>query len=602
MRASINDRRWINVLIAVFLTMIILLPDGSLMADVPGFYIDNSFEREQEYIPGDWNIVDTYNQTYTLDWGETYSNRLAVDMTFELEMEDIIRSLDVDEKHVTPSFELDLTGLIWDLNFLVQDTIEDSNEFNTPRKDALEFGLDLELYPLYLPPLKAQLQRLIDTQENLEDKVERKLDVSTDYDFADFFYVDMSWKEEDTDDRLFDNNDVLSQEYDFNFDYSQILTPTFKVDFQSGLFGSKEETRNNAGTLLLVEREKDFDAALKFTLDTFPDFTSDLEITKDRDLVGDRDEDEITLSVEYIQTLADLVTLTENLDLGRKTVSSPTEETLENDFEFTIELAGAPYKYTDYSIEYDYNIGDLKDEIDPTNTKKTVDQEFDLSVTIEPNEKVILDTSYNWSSTKEDGVETGTENTIKIEGVFDGELLDAPNLIFTPSLEISSEKDFNDNTTSNIVDLELDFVYGLVLARNVIWVLETTYNWKQDDGEVTRELDLESDFVIDLITPTWEFYFEQNASATIFFDSIEPTTWDHDFTFGAIRELTPRIFFDVEYQYQYSSDDLNSDEFETNLEWRGRNSSLAFKVTNERVFEGLKDVLRTYGAEFTLEF
>ena len=602
MRASINDRRWINVLIAVFLTMIILLPDGSLMADVPRFSIDNSFEREQEYIPGDWNIVDTYNQTYTLDWGETYSSRLAVDMTFELEMEDIIRSLDVDEKHVTPSFELDLTGLVWDLNLFVQDTIEDSNEFNTPRKDALEFGLDLELYPLYLPPLKAQLQRLIDTQENLEDKVERKLDVSTDYDFADFFYVDMSWKEEDTDDRLFDNNDVLSQEYDFNFDYSQILTPTFKVDFQSGLFGSKEETRNNAGTLLLVEREKDFDAALKFTLDTFPDFTSDLEITKDRDLVGDSDEDEITLSVEYIQTLADLVTLTENLDLGRKTVSSPTEETLENDFEFTIELAGAPYKYTYYSIKYDYRIGDLEDEIDPTNTKKTVDQEFDLSVTIEPNEKVILDTSYNWSSTKEDGVETGTENTIKIEGVFDGELLDAPNLIFTPSLEISSEKDFTDNTTSNIVDLELDFVYGLVLARNVIWVLETTYNWKQDDGEVTSDLELGSDFVIDLITPTWEFYFEQNASATIFFDSIEPTTWDHDFTFGAIRELTPRIFFDVEYQYQYSSDDLNSDEFETNLEWRGRNSSLAFRVTNERVFEGPKDVLRTYEAEFTLEF
>ncbi|MCK5352430.1 hypothetical protein KAJ77_07615, partial [bacterium] len=457
---------------------------------------------------------------------------------------------------------------------------------NTPRKDALEFGLDLDLFPLYLPPLKVQLQKLIDTQENLEDKVERKLDVSTDYHFADFFDVDMSWKEEDLDDRLFDNKDVSSQEWDFNFNYGQALTPAFKVDFQSGLSGSKEETRNNAGTLLIAEREKDLDVNLKFTLEAFPDFYSDLEITKDRDLVGDSDEDEITLSVEYIQTLADLVTLTENLDLGRKTVSSPTEETLENDFEFTIELAGAPYKYTDYSIEYNYHIGDLEDEINPTNTKKTVDQEFDLSVTIEPNEKVILDTSYNWSSTKEDGVETGAENTIKIEGVFDGELLDAPNLIFTPSLEISSEKDFTDNTTSNIVDLELDFVYGFVLARNVIWVLETTYNWKQDDGEVTRDLDLESDFVIDLITPTWEFYFEQNASTTISFDSTEPTSWDHDFTFGAIRELTPRIFFDVEYQYQYSSDDLNSDEFETNLEWRGRNSSLAFKVTNERVFEG----------------
>ena len=356
------------------------------MADVPRFSIDNSFESEQEYIPGDWNIVDTYNQTYTLDWGETYSSRLAVDMTFELEMEDIIRSLDVDEKRVTPSFELDLTGLVWDLNFFVQDTMEDSNEFNTPRKDALEFGLDLDLDPLYLPPLKAQLQRLIDTQDNLEDKVKRKLDVSTDYEFADFFDVDMSWKEEDTDDRLFDNNDVSSEEWDVNFNSGQALTPAFKVDFQSGLSGSKEETRNNAGTLLLVEREKDFDAELKFTLEAFPDFHSDLEITKDRDLEENSDEDEIILSVEYIQTLGDSNTLTEILDLGRKKVSSPTEDTIQNDFEFTIELAGAPYKYTDYSIEYNYNIGDLEDKINPTNTKETVDQEFDLSVTIEPNE------------------------------------------------------------------------------------------------------------------------------------------------------------------------------------------------------------------------
>ncbi len=602
MRTSISDQRWISVLIAVLLTMIILLPDGSLMADAPGFSIDNSFEREQEYIPGGWNIVDTYNQVYTLDWQETYSSRLAVQMTFQLEMEDIIRSFDVDEKQLTPSFELDLSSLIWNLNFLVQDTIDLSNEFNMPRKDALEFGLDLGLSPLYLPPLKVQLQRLIDTQENLEDKVESKFDVSTDYAFADFFDVDMSWKEEDTDDRLFDDNDVSSHEWDFNFNYGQVMTPAFKVDFQAGMSGGKEETRNNAGTLLLVEREKSLDTALKFTLDTFPDFTSDLEITRDRDFVADSDEDQITLSAEYIQPLVDLGTLTENLELGRKTVSSPTEETLENDFEFTIELAGAPYKYTDYSIKYNYSIGDLEDEVAPANNKKTVAQEFDLSLTFEPNEKVTLDTSYNWSSSKENGVGSGSDSTFKLEGVFDGELLNIPNLTFTPSLEIATEKNFTDGADSNSYSMDLDFVYTLVLPRNISWELQTTYNWKQDDGEITRDMDLDSELDIDFITPTWDFNFGHSASTAISFDGTEPTFWDHDFTFGASRELTPRIFFDVEYQYQYSGDGENSDDFETNLEWRGRDSSLAFKVTNERVFEGLKDVQRTYGAEFTMDF
>jgi len=602
LRTPTPDRKWVTVLIAILLPMIIMIPDGFLMADAPGFSIDNSFEREQEYIPGGWNTVDTYNQSYTLDWQETYSSRLAVQMTFELEMEDIIRSLDVDDKHITPSFELDLTSLVWNLNFLVQDTIDYSNEFNMPRKDALEFGLDFDLSPLYLPPIKTQLQRLIDTQENLEDKVNSKFDVSSDYEFGDFFDVDMSWKEESTDDRLFDNNDTSSHDWDFNFNYGQAMTSALKVDFQSGLSGSKEETRNNAGTLLLVEREKNLDTALKFTLDTFPDFTSDLEITRDSDLVLGSDDDEITLSGEYVQSLVDLGTLTETLDLGRKTVSSPTEDTLENNFEFTIELAGAPYKYTDYSVKYNFNIDDLEDGIVPANAKKTVGQEFDISLTVEPNEKVTLDTSYNWSSSKENGVGTGSDSTFKLEGTFDGELLDVPNLVFTPSLEVSTEKNFSDGTDSNIISLALEFVYAFVLPPNISWELDTTYNWKQDDGEPSSDQDFGSDIDIDFITPTWDFNLNQSSSTTISYDPSEPSFWDHDFTFAASRELTPRIFFDVEYQYQYSGDGENSDDFETNLEWRGRITSVAFKVTNERVFEGPKDVMRTYEAEFAMEF
>ncbi|MDF1526273.1 MAG: hypothetical protein P1S59_08405 [bacterium] len=572
------------------------------MADAPSFSIDNSFESEQTYIPGDWNVVDTYNQVYTLDWAETYSSRLAVQVTFDLEMEDIIRSLDVDEKHVTPSFELDLTGLVWDLNFLVQDTIDYSNEFNTPRKDALEFGLDLDLSPLYLPPLKAQLQRLVDTQDNLEDKVERKLDVSSDYSFSEFFDVDMSWIEDDTDDRLFDNNDISSHEWDFNFNYNQAMTPTFKVDFQSGLSGRNEETRNNAGTLLLEEKEHDFAAALKFTLDTFPDFTSDLEITRDRDFVESVEDDEITFTAEYIQTLIDLGTLTETIDLGRSTVSSPIEDTLEDNFEFTIELAGTPYKYADYSIKYDYTIDDLKDDVTPANDNKSVGQEFDLSVTLTPNEKITLDTSYNWSSTKDNGTETGSDNTFKIEGVFDGELLDVPNLTFTPLLEISTEKDYSASIESDIFNLELDFLYVFVMPRNISWEIETVYSWNREDGNLTRELELDSDLDIDYITSSWEFNFVHSATTTINYDTDDADFWDHDFTIGAIRELTPRIFFDVEYNFEYSGDAEDSDDFETNLEWRGNNSSLVFKVIKEMVFEGPKDVIRTYEAEFTMEF
>ncbi len=602
MRTSTPDRRWVTVLIAILIPMIIMIPDGSLMADTPFFSIDNSFVSEQEYIPGGWNVVDTYNQLYTLDWQETYSSRLAVGVTFDLEMEDIHRSQDVDEKRVTPSFELDLASLVWNLNFLVQDTMDYSNEFNTPRKDAVEYGLDLDLFPFYLPELHVQFQRLIDTQENLEDKVERKLDVSTDYAFGDFFDVDLSWKEEDTDDRLFDNNDISSQEWDFNFNYGQILTSTLKVDFQTGLSGRQEETRNNAGALLNVEKENDFDGALKFTLDTFPNFSADLELTKDKDFVENIDDDEITFSAEFLQGFVDLGFLTESIDLGRKTVSSPTEQSLEDNFGFAIELAGTPSRYADYSIRYDLTIDDLNDEVTPANDNKSVGQEFDLSVTLTPNEKITLDTSYNLSSTKDNGAETGSDNIFKIEGIFDGAPFAFPNLIFVPLLEISTEKDYSANTDSNILNLELDFLYLFVLPQNIAWEIEANYKWKRVDGELTREFDLDSIFGIDFITSTWEFFFEENSSTTISYDDDEPSFWDHDFNFDAILEITPRIFFDLAYQYEYSGDDANSDDFETNLEWRGRDMSLAFKYINERVFEGPKDVIRTYEAEFTMEF
>jgi hypothetical protein len=597
-----RDGLWINVLIVALLPMMILISGGSLMADVPGFSIDNSFEREQEYIPGDWNIVDTFSQLYTLDWGETYSSRLAVQMTFMLKMEDIIRSLDVDNKQLTPSYQLGLTGLFYNLDFLVQDTIEYSNEFNIPRKDALEFALDLGLSPLYLPPLQAQFQNLIDTQDNLEDKIERKFDLSTDYSFADFFDMDISWKEEDVDDRLFDDNDISSQEWDFNFNFGQTITPVLKVDFQSGLSGRKQETSNNAGTLLSLEREKDFDAKLKFTLDTFPDFTSDLEVTQTRDLEDNNDEDEIALSALYSQTVMNLGTLTENLKVGRTTATSPTEKTNVNNFGFTIELSGAPYKYVDYSLKYDYSIEDLDDDVITTNSRKTTDQAFDISVTVEPNKKIILDTSFNWSSATVDGLKTGSDKVLKIQGNFDGELLHVPNLTFTPSLEVSSEKNIEDDTDSNVYNLGLNIIYALILPKNISWELETIYNWQRADGTETSDLELGSELDIDLITQPWDFNFTQSSSTTVTFDSSEPASTNQDFTFTASRDLTARIFFDLEYQYQYSSDEDNSDKFETNLEWLGRNSSLALKVTNERVFTNPKDVLRSYGAEFTMEF
>jgi hypothetical protein len=85
------------------------------MADKPSFSISNSFQRDQTYIPGDWDIVDSYSQDYSLGWSEIYSSRLMVDLTFNVKLEDNIRSLGIDDKTVTLSTDGSLTSLIWDL-------------------------------------------------------------------------------------------------------------------------------------------------------------------------------------------------------------------------------------------------------------------------------------------------------------------------------------------------------------------------------------------------------------------------------------------------------------------------------------------------------
>ena len=156
MRTSFVDRRFFPVLLAILL-WINIMPDSNLMADSPTFSISNSFDRSEDYLLGDWSTVDTYSQDYSLTWGEVYSSRLKVDFRAKVKLEDIIRSLDIDEKTVTPSLDLNLSSFIWDLDIQVEDKIEYTNELNIPRRDEVEFGLDLNVAPFYFPPLEVIL-------------------------------------------------------------------------------------------------------------------------------------------------------------------------------------------------------------------------------------------------------------------------------------------------------------------------------------------------------------------------------------------------------------------------------------------------------------
>jgi len=601
LRTSTHDRRWIKVLMTLLLPMIIILPERPLMADSPSFNIDNTFEREQEYIPGDWNTTDTYTQEYSFNWSETFSARLEVDLNFELQLEDIIRSLDVDEKTLEPSLDLSFRSLVWDLSLLAKDTIDFTNEFNTPRKDSLEYGLELNLFPFYLPALSIELQRILDMQDNLEDKVENKVDANIDYELTEFLNASFSWKEEITDDRMFDNSDIDSHDWEFNLDYSQTMTSSLKVDFQSNWRGSREDTLNNAGQILSSEREHEIENNLKFSLDTFPNFDSELEFILLNDFVEDGDEKTIDFTASYDQPIVELGTLTETVTITRERIDLTTENTSDLDMDFEVELAGTPDRYIDYSLKYTLEISDHEDGIDPSADLKSQEDTFDLSVTLTPNEKATIENSLNWSVTRENGSRSDSSREILIEGTFEGELFDVPNLTFSPLLELSKEKDFITGDTTDVFNLELEFIYSIVLPPTAFWELGSTYRWEKEE-DLTRELELTSDFTLELADFSWDVEFEEESTGTIEYDTDVPTFWEHDLTLTLGKDLTPVIRFDTQYTYSYDGDDANSDEIEADLEWRYRNTFLTFSYNRDRIFENPQDIVRVYTVEISMEF
>jgi hypothetical protein len=524
-----------------------------------------------------------------------------VDLDFELQFEDVLRSLDVDEKTVEPSLDLFIKSYVWDLSLVAQDTIDYSNEFNVERKDAIEFGVELNLFPFYLPTLDVESQRLLDTQENLEDKVEEKLDANLEYELTDLLSLSLSWKEETTDDRLFDNNDLDSHDWEFNLDYGQAMTSSLKVDFQTNWSGRREDTLNNAGQILNIDQEHLIDNNLKFSLDTFPDFESALEIGYINDFVENGDETSIDFSVGYDQPVVDLGTLTESFSITRENVDLTTEKTTDVEIDLEVELAGEPDKYLDYSIKYTLGLSDHEDGIDPTADSDGQEDEFNFSVTLTPNEKTTIENSYNWSASRLNGVRSGSSRDIKIEGTFEGEMFNVPNLIVSPLLEMSKEKDFITSEITDVFNLELDLLYSVVLPPNASWELGSVYTWERED-ELERALEFTSEFSIEFIHSSWEIEFEEEASTEIEYDGEEPVSWEHDFSIDIAKDLTHAIRFDASYSYEYDGDGANSDEVETNLEWRYRSAFLSFSYSRSRVFEGPKDVVRVYNVEASIEF
>ena len=597
-------RQYLSVLVRVFgyLIFSILFLPGILLAGAPGFSIDNSYEREQEFVVNDWVVTETFGQDYTFDWDETFSNRLDVNLEFDLTVEDIFKSNDVDTKEVTPSLELDLSSVIWDLGFSAEDTIEYTNEFNKERKDAVEYSVELNLIPNYLPTFDATLQKLINDQQNLEDTNEEKVDFVTTYDFGEAITLDASYKREKLDDRLLNNSDKDLTRWDFTVSLNQPMTSALKLNIDTTLEGETEDTLNNSGQVILSERTRTLENRARLALETWPNISSDLEVTDERESVADVDTTKIDFDFEISQEFLTIGTLTERLEFGRERVKSPIPQDDVRDFDigFSLEFAGNPTDYLDYSVKQSLDLSD-SEFADTTKNTDTKQREFDLSLTITPAKDLSLDLAYNRSAEYTIGSFTSESRSYKIELTYEGGAFNFPNLTFNPSVEFSTDNDrvAGDITDKQIIDLE--FAYTFNLPKAFVLVLEPGYTFERTDG-VTENVDLNLAYEIALILQhaDWEFSIENNGEYTNNFG--EDDDYDNDFSVQISLALLGNTQFDVEYQYQTSDDSDNEDTLEASVDMEFDDSILSVSYENDRTFSIEKDVVRTWEAEFSMVF
>ncbi len=599
-----TGRRYLSVPQVGFgcLILLVLLSPGILLAGAPGFSLDNSYERESEFINSDWNIQKTYSQDYTLDWSHKFSDRLDVNLEFDLTVEDIFKSKDVDTKEIIPTIELDMSGVVWDIGFTAQDTIEYTNEFNKERKDAIELSTELNLVPFFMPTFDATFQKLINDQENLEDTDEEKLDFISTYKFGEILNLDASYKKEKLDDKLIDNSDKDLEKWDFTASLNQPMTPALKFNLDTTFQGETEDTLNNAGVVVSTDRSRSIENRARIALDAWPAVSSDLEITDEKEFEDDTDTTNVSFNFEISQELLTIGTLTETFDYDRERVKSPipADDVRELDISLDFEFAGNPTDYVDYSVKQSFEFGDddFEDDTKDTDLRK---REFDLSLTVTPFESLSLDTAVNRSAEYTIGVLSSETRSYKIELTYEGEALHFPNLAFNPSVEFTTEDDRVDNEVTDTQTIDLQFTYTFSLPKAFIVTLEPNYTIERTDGSTdTIELGMAYEVSMTLEHADWELAIENNGEYTVNFG--EENDFDNDFDVRVSMGLFGNMRFDLEYQYQYSRDSEDEDTLEAALDMDFNKYTFNISYENDRTFVAEKDVLRTFAAEFTMDF
>jgi hypothetical protein len=590
-----------------FFAAVILCPSVTDAAPVT-FTIDNKVERTQELNAGIWVYSDLINQSYQLKWNYAFSSRLKAGTVFKLTMDDTLKSQDIDTKTVTPSVEITLDSVVWDLTFTAKDSAVFSNEFNTPRHDTIDAGVDLSLTPFLLPALKASYKVNDDYQKDLFDTRQGKLDLSTSYTF-DLFTVDGAWRQGKKEDFLRVNSDTENSGWDFNLSYNQPLTPALRLAYTSALTADRLDTFDHDTRIIAIPPTLThlITNKVKLEWDGFPSVTSYIELGRERAIPTDDTKDTVNFQATATQILLSLGTAKESVTYTSTAEVSPTIDTADGTWLYSLEMAGSPYRYVDYAAKY--TLEDLnKSATLPVDDVATRTGKLDLSTTINPALPLTLNLGYNQEIKDSNGVRASESSTFKVKGTFQGEFLDIPNLIFTPTADINRERSFSADTYLRTEDLKLDFKYHLSLPSPLRLELGPSYGWIRSDGKTTDNYySLSYNMEARGKAGGWGLNLLMSGE---FKNTLGPKdgsgvwTMARDGEVTIARKLTRTLAFKTTYRYKIPADSAagDSDSAELGLRWDFLQMNAEVTVTRDRTFAVTPVDTRKIVARFGMTF
>ncbi len=578
----------------ICLLSLVILP-GPARGEAPSFNFENTWEHEDSRESGSWSSTDTIKQEYNLGWDLTVSPRLEMETNFQLATEDIIKSRDVDTKKVTPSLDVSFHWDVADLTLTAKDEISWTNEFGTPRKDVIDLGLELDFSPFLFPPPINLTYKINDTyQEGLEEKTEKKLEISTTEDFWPMGTLDLSYKRDSLDQKVVADSDTEDWEWSAIFTYEALLTSALKMSLVEELTRAERDDRADSGTLLLREEDDMSNTQFKLTLETFPDIVASLEYSDERENVPAEKSTvrDLTLSFEAVQEVVGLGSLTETIEITRSSEETlaaylPSADTTDAGESISLELSGNPWTYIDYTFKLTRDDTDTTDDIALTRDDVRVDT-LDFSLTVTPSPPVVVEFSVNDETTYSSGAADERTATWELAGTFQGDFLDVPNLIFKPTVESTLTWDREAGTEERDQTLKLEFTYTFTLPAPYTVELQPYYEWTESDTD-GEEVTIGTSYKVNLHFQFsgWVVDIDHTGDfEDILEDEIPGGEWTlaREASLDVSREITGTITWSAAYTYKIAEDGKEDDDLETKLQWDflGMEASLTYNQT--RVF------------------